>query len=91
MFTARRITLRDGTPQRQVDAAGHADILVDGAPLDPAPGVVLMLNKPAGFVSSTKDPGSTVYDLLPPRFALRTPIIAPVGRLDRDTTGSSHT
>jgi 16S rRNA pseudouridine516 synthase len=28
-----------------------------------------------------------VYDLLPPRFRLRNPIIAPIGRLDRPTSG----
>jgi 16S rRNA pseudouridine516 synthase len=46
-----------------------------------------MLHKPAGYTCSTSDPGRVVYELLPPRFRLRNPIIAPVGRLDRDTTG----
>ena len=46
-----------------------------------------MLHKPAGYTCSTTDPGRVVYELLPPRFRLRNPIIAPVGRLDRDTTG----
>lgn len=86
--------LRDG---RVTDAGGvalepeaqpeHAAIRVDGQPLDPPPGAVLMLHKPAGYTCSTSDPGRVVYELLPPRFRLRNPIIAPVGRLDRDTTG----
>ncbi|MDO5610038.1 MAG: pseudouridine synthase, partial [Pseudomonadota bacterium] len=60
---------------------------IDGEPLDPAPGVLLMLNKPAGVTCSAKDQGRLVYDLLPKRFRLRTPIVSPVGRLDRDTSG----
>ena len=31
----------------------------------------LMLNKPAGYTCSMKDPGRIVFDLLPPRFRLR--------------------
>ena len=46
-----------------------------------------MLNKPAGYTCSTKDPGQIVYELFPPRFRLRSPVISTVGRLDRDTTG----
>ena len=46
-----------------------------------------MLNKPVGYTCSTKDPGQVVYDLLPPRFRRRTPLLSPVGRLDRDTSG----
>lgn len=63
------------------------EIRVDGEPLDPPQGVVLMLHKPAGYTCSTTDPGRIVYELLPPRFMRRNPVIAPVGRLDRDSTG----
>lgn len=69
------------------DVRAHDDIRIDGEPLDPAPGVLLMLNKPAGVTCSTKDQGRLVYDLLPKRFRLRTPVVSPVGRLDRDTSG----
>lgn len=69
------------------DVRAHDDIRTDGEPLDPAPGVLLMLNKPAGVTCSTKDQGRLVYDLLPKRFRLRTPVVSPVGRLDRDTSG----
>lgn len=63
------------------------DILVDDEPLDPLPGVVLMLNKPVGYTCSTRDSGRLIYDLLPPRFRLRNPMLSSVGRLDRDTSG----
>jgi 16S rRNA pseudouridine516 synthase len=67
--------------------ARHEEIRVDGEPLDPPPGLLLMLHKPVGFTCSTKDQGRLVYDLLPPRFRLRDPVLSTVGRLDRDTSG----
>lgn len=48
--------------------------------------VVLLLYKPAGFVTSTDDPRDrTVMDLLPERW--RKQRVAPVGRLDKATEG----
>jgi 16S rRNA pseudouridine516 synthase len=70
-----------------VVARAHADVRLDGEPLDPAPGLFVALHKPVGYTCSTKDPGRVVYDLLPPRFRLRDPLLSPVGRLDRDTSG----
>ena len=67
--------------------ARHEDVRIDGEPLDPPPGLALMLHKPLGYVCSTKDQGRLVYDLLPPRFRLRDPVLSTVGRLDRDTSG----
>ena len=87
MLRDGRVTLADGTPLTEQSKAAHDDIRVDGEPLDPPQGVVLMLNKPVGYTCSTSDPGRIVYELLPPRFMRRNPIVAPVGRLDRDTTG----
>jgi 16S rRNA pseudouridine516 synthase len=46
-----------------------------------------MLHKPLGYTCSTKDVGRLVYELLPPRFRERSPVISTVGRLDRDTSG----
>ncbi len=69
------------------NAIAHDRVRVDGEPLDPAPGLVLMLHKPAGYTCSTRDTGRLVYDLLPPRYRLRSPVLSTVGRLDRDTSG----
>jgi len=69
------------------DQVSHEDIRIDGEPLDPPAGLLLMLHKPVGYTCSTKDPGRIVYDLLPPRFRLRSPMLSTVGRLDRDTSG----
>jgi len=65
----------------------HEAIRVDGEPLDPPAGLLVMLHKPVGYTCSTKDPGRIVYDLLPPRFRERAPLLSTVGRLDRDTSG----
>ena len=87
MFREGRITDADGNVLYADDTTAHADVRIDHEPLDPAQGIVLMLHKPVGYTCSSRDPGRVVYDLLPPRFRLRNPIISPVGRLDRDTSG----
>ena len=87
LFDKRRITDVDGRTLKEKDDATHDEIRVDGAPLDPPPGVLLMMHKPVGYVCSTKDTSRLVYELLPERFRFRTPIIAPIGRLDLDTSG----
>ncbi|TXH06292.1 MAG: rRNA pseudouridine synthase [Nevskiaceae bacterium] len=87
MFREGRITDDAGDVLYADDKVAHAAIRVDGAPLDPPSGLLLMLHKPTGVTCSTRDPGQLVYDLLPPRFRRRTPLLSTVGRLDRDTSG----
>lgn len=75
---------KDGS--RHIDPAKDT-LTLDGEPIGrPARPArqVWMLNKPAGCVTATEDPGPTVMDYLPPslRASLR-----PVGRLDKDTEG----
>jgi 23S rRNA pseudouridine2605 synthase len=60
-------------------------ILVDGVVVPTAAGLVhYLLNKPAGVVTTARDPQgrSTVVELVPPE-----PRVFPVGRLDYDTEG----
>ena len=87
LFREGRVTDAAGEVLYADDQAAHADIRIDGEPLDPAAGLLLMLHKPAGHTCSMKDPGRIVYDLLPPRFRARNPQLSTVGRLDRDTSG----
>ncbi|TXH67349.1 MAG: pseudouridine synthase [Lysobacteraceae bacterium] len=91
MFREGRITGADGEILYADDEIGvhavHETVRIDGEPLDPAQGILLMLHKPVGYVCSTKDQGRLVYDLLPQRFRLRDPVLSTVGRLDRDTSG----
>ncbi|MDQ2664671.1 MAG: rRNA pseudouridine synthase [Gemmatimonadota bacterium] len=94
--TRREVTLlvkqqsvvrRDGSIVRDGDAFEHDELLVGGKALDPPPGSVLMLHKPVGYVCSSKDVSKLIYELLPPRFLQRSPVMAPIGRLDRETSG----
>ena len=87
MFREGRVTDPQGDVLYADDKVAHADIRIDDAALDPPQGLVLMLHKPVGYTCSTRDPGRIVYDLLPPRFRLRNPLLSTVGRLDRDTSG----
>ena len=87
MFREGRITDAAGEVLYADDKVAHADIRIDGEALDPPAGLALILHKPVGCTCSTKDPGRIVYDLLPPRFRLRSPLLSMVGRLDRDTSG----
>ena len=87
MFREGRITDPQGEVLYADDRVAHDVIRIDDEPLDPPSGLLLMLHKPTGYTCSTKDPGRVIYDLLPPRFRLRDPLLSPVGRLDRDTSG----
>lgn len=87
MFREGRVTDAAGEVLYADDPVDHDNIRVDNEPLDPPPGLILLLHKPVGYTCSTKDPGRIIYDLLPPRFRLRSPLLSPVGRLDRDTSG----
>lgn len=71
-------------PEEKCDPT--ASIQVDGQTVDCSPFVYLMLHKPAGLLSATKDARQkTVLDLLPDH--LRRRGLFPVGRLDKDTVG----
>jgi 16S rRNA pseudouridine516 synthase len=87
MFREGRVTDPDGEVLYADDKVEHAQIRIDGEPLDPPTGIVLMMHKPLGVTCSRKDPGRVVYDLLPPRYRVRSPALSTVGRLDRDTSG----
>lgn len=87
LFADGRVTDADGEPLYGDDRVPHETVRIDGEPLDPAPGIVIALDKPVGYTCSTRDPSRLIYDLLPPRFRRRTPALSTVGRLDRDTTG----
>ena len=65
-----------------------AELTIDGAPVEKLHTVLLMLHKPAGYVTSTDDPGGpSVLELIPERF--RRFGVMPVGRLDKATEGAA--
>ena len=80
-----RITV-DGKPQR--DGSVKIDpqlqtVCCDGEALGGKRQLVVMLNKPAGFVTATEDKAPTVMELLPEKYR----DLKPIGRLDKATEG----
>lgn len=64
----------------------HDTLEVNGKPLLLQKHLYIMMNKPAGVLSASRDPhGKTVIDLLPPELQRRG--LFPAGRLDKDTEG----
>ena len=83
-----RVTV-DGKPEkdnsRKIDPQTQR-ICLDGEPLGGKRRIVVMLNKPAGFVTATEDPVErTVMELLPGE--MKHLDLKPVGRLDKATEG----
>lgn len=74
---------KDGS--RKIDPATQI-VCLDGQAVGSVGTVVLMLNKPAGYVTATEDKTEkTVMELLPPEY--RHMDLKPVGRLDKMTEG----
>lgn len=80
-------TLEDGGQRIAVTSDLPARMSVAGEPLDPPPGLSLMLHKPVGVTCSHKEQGPLVYNLLPERWRRREPAVSTVGRLDKETSG----
>ncbi len=82
----------DGRPVREPGVRvvpGETKVTLDGAPLvNPPQRIVLLLNKPLGYVSTVSDPigRPTVLDLC--KHVVRGHRVFPVGRLDVNTTGA---
>ncbi len=79
----------NGTADKAIDRKVDPDkdeITLDGKPVSYREYLYIMMNKPAGYVSATRDRDEkTVLELLPEEY--RRSSVAPAGRLDKDTTG----
>lgn len=73
-----RIAVTDDLPHRMT---------VMERPVDPPPGLVILMHKPLGVTCSHKEDGPLVFDLLPARWRRRDPAISTIGRLDKQTSG----
>ncbi|WP_134499329.1 pseudouridine synthase [Microvirga pakistanensis] len=80
-------TLEDPDQRMAVTRDLSERMLIRGKPLDPPPGLALMLHKPLGVTCSHKEAGPLVYGLLPERWRRRDPAISTIGRLDKETSG----
>jgi 23S rRNA pseudouridine2605 synthase len=85
LIKAGRVTVNGETGQLNTFVARGDRVELDGEPLTPQRLAYVLLNKPAGAVTTARDPHGrpTVVNLvdLPER-------VVPVGRLDADTTGA---
>jgi 16S rRNA pseudouridine516 synthase len=73
------------------DQAAHAllsQVTIDGELLNQPETILVMLNKPVGYVCSHDgSEGPRIYDFLPDQWMLRNPAPMSIGRLDKDTSG----
>lgn len=87
LIKAKRVTV-DGAaatdPAMKIDPG--RTVCLDGEVLRGKRRVVVMLHKPAGYITATRDPvEKTVMELLPEN--LRRLDLSPIGRLDKETEG----
>ena len=86
ILKAGRVTVDGKTEKDPGRKIGEEQVLLDGQQLRDGGTVVLMLNKPEGFVTATEDRDSrTVMELLPEEYKHLD--LKPVGRLDKATEG----
>jgi pseudouridine synthase len=85
LIKAGRVTVDGEAGQLNTFVHARARVELDGKPVEPQPLAYVLLHKPAGVVTTARDPQGrqTVVDLVdhPAR-------VVPVGRLDADTTGA---
>lgn len=85
-IAAGRVTLNGAIVRDPGADAEKGDYLFDGRPLSQPREMTIMLHKPAGIVSATRDNKyEDLYRLLPEDIVRRRP--GPCGRLDVDVTG----
>lgn len=81
--TVNGVAVKDGSMKLDPD---QTEICLNGVQMNRRGQVVLMLHKPAGYVTATEDARQkTVMELLPADY--RHLELKPVGRLDKDTEG----
>jgi len=80
-----RVTVNGAPGSLTMTVSQGDDVRVDGRRVEPEPSRWVLLHKPAGVVTTARDPQGrpTVVDLVAGSQRL-----FPVGRLDRDTTGA---
>lgn len=85
LIKAGRVTVNGAPGQLNTFVESHDRVEVDGTPVSLQRLAYVLLNKPAGVVTTARDPQNrpTVVELVP-----HDPRVVPVGRLDANTTGA---
>ena len=81
------VTLKDAGAKIAVTADLPARMTIAGQPVDPPAPLTILMHKPLEVVCSHREPGRSVYELLPQRWRAREPALSSIGRLDKDTSG----
>lgn len=81
------VVLKDAATKVPVTPELPQRMTVVDKPVDPPAPLTLIMHKPLDVVCSHKEPGRSVYELLPRRWQARMPGLSTIGRLDKDTTG----
>lgn len=63
------------------------EVTIDGKPIEFPNGLYVALCKPTGYTCSHNEDGPLVFELLPPSWMRRNPVVSTVGRLDKETSG----
>jgi pseudouridine synthase len=84
LIRAGRVTVNGAPAELHTAVSGGDRVELDGRQVEAQPLAHLLLHKPAGVVTTARDPQGrpTVVSLVP-----SVPRVVPVGRLDADTTG----
>jgi len=87
LISKKRVKLNEKIVNKPEEKVRQNDIIkIDDKELIIKTHIYLILNKPKGYVSATKDEkDKTVLDLVPDEYKSRE--LFPAGRLDKDTTG----
>ena len=85
LIKAGRVTVNGEPGQLNTEVGARDRVEVDGKPVKRQRLRYVLLHKPAGVVTTARDPQgrATVVELVP-----HEPRVVPVGRLDADTTGA---
>ena len=81
------VTLKDAGARIAVTADLPTRMTISGQPIDPPAPLIILMNKPLDVVCSHREPGRSVYEILPRRWQAREPALSTIGRLDKDTSG----
>ena len=88
MVRAGRVKIGGQAAKKADQRVDPHQVLLDDRPLEAPDGLLAVFHKPTGYVCTHSDgEGSTIYELLPPRWLARNPPVTSVGRLDKDTSG----
>ena len=81
----KRVTLSGDIAKSPAENTDGKTVTLDGKTLTVRKNTYLLMNKPAGYVSTTENIPESVLSLVPPEY--KTKGLSPAGRLDKDTEG----